>query len=71
MPNGFLHGLEHNVAMKPRRFSSLTDLDNFLSEQIGADENARKDFLQQLDLTHHGTMNEVWLSEEKQAQLGL
>lgn len=58
-------------AMKPRRFTSLAALDDFLKERIGAHEDARQDFLGQLASSNHGTMNEVWIPEEQRAQLGL
>jgi hypothetical protein len=57
--------------MKPRRFDSSATLADFLKDKIGANEDARQDFLSQLASTRHGTMNEVWLSEEQRRQLGL
>ncbi len=88
MINGFFHGLKHSehsiiltfgpsisgtiVAMKPRPFSSQDKLADFLTQRIGVDGDDVKDFLMQLDSTHHATMkNEVRLSEERYFQLGL
>jgi hypothetical protein len=66
------HGANRTVrTMKPRRFDSSAALADFLRDKIGAHEDARQDFLSQLASTRHGTMNEVWLSEQQRLQLGL
>jgi hypothetical protein len=57
--------------MKPRRFHGHEALAAFLKDQIGAHDDARKDFLDQIASTHHGTMPEVSLTEEQRTQLGL
>jgi hypothetical protein len=58
-------------AMKPRRFHSREALATFLKDQIGAHDDAREDFLEQIASTRHGTMPEVWLTEEQRIQLRL
>ncbi len=58
-------------AMKPLAFANPAALADFLNKEIGAHEDARKDFLAQLASKRHATMNEVWLAEEKRVQLGL
>jgi hypothetical protein len=57
--------------MKPRRFHDGEALGAFLKDQIGANDDARKDFLDQIASTRHGTMPEVWLTEEQRIELGL
>jgi hypothetical protein len=57
--------------MKPRRFYGREELSAFLKDQIGAHDEARQDFLNQIASTRHATMQEVWLSDEQRSQLGL
>ena len=57
--------------MKPRRFQGREALAVFLKDQIGAHDDARKGFLDQIASTHHGTMPEAWLTEEQRTRLGL
>jgi hypothetical protein len=57
--------------MKPRRFYGREPLAAFLKDQIGAHDEARKDFLDQIASTRHATMPEVWLTEEQRTQIQL
>ncbi len=57
--------------IKGRPFHGRQELAAFLKDQIGADDHAREDFLDQIALTHHGTMPEVWLTAEQRIELGL
>ncbi len=57
--------------IKGRPFHGREELATFLKNQIGTDDDARKEFLDQIASTHHGTMPEVWLTEEQCTQLGL
>ena len=57
--------------MKPRRFDSSAALADFLKDKIGVHADARQDFLSQIASMRHGTMNEVWLSEEQRLRLRL
>ena len=57
--------------IKGLRFHGREELANFLRDKIGANDDAREEFLAQIAATHHGTMPEVWLTGGQRTQLGL